>query len=190
MLYHTNCYFYMNAYLILSDLILSYLILSYLILSYLILSYLILSHLILSYLILSYLILSYLILSYFILSYFILSYLILSYLILSYLILSYFILSYLILFLSSSLLLFLIIFARYDALIMLQYLKCYCYFPFFLTYNLFLHFMWRQICCDCDGKIPQWASVTLGVFMCLECSGRHRSLGIYLSKNNLESQFF
>ena len=39
----------------------------------------------------------------------------------------------------------------------------------------------NNICVDCDARGPQWASVSLGVFMCLECSGRHRALGVHLS---------
>lgn len=39
----------------------------------------------------------------------------------------------------------------------------------------------NNTCVDCDGKNPQWASVSFGVFMCLECSGRHRSLGVHIS---------
>ena len=39
----------------------------------------------------------------------------------------------------------------------------------------------NNICCDCDDKNPQWASVSFGIFMCLECSGRHRSLGVHIS---------
>lgn len=39
----------------------------------------------------------------------------------------------------------------------------------------------NNICCDCEDKNPQWASVSFGVFMCLECSGRHRALGVHIS---------
>ncbi|XP_019132919.2 arf-GAP with coiled-coil, ANK repeat and PH domain-containing protein 2 isoform X2 [Larimichthys crocea] len=40
----------------------------------------------------------------------------------------------------------------------------------------------NQRCCDCGEDEPRWASINLGVTMCIECSGIHRSLGVHLSK--------
>lgn len=31
-------------------------------------------------------------------------------------------------------------------------------------------------CCDCREPAPEWASINLGVTLCIQCSGIHRSL--------------
>ncbi|DAZ95511.1 TPA: hypothetical protein N0F65_001850 [Lagenidium giganteum] len=36
-------------------------------------------------------------------------------------------------------------------------------------------------CADCKAVYPQWASVSFGILLCLECAGRHRSLGVNVS---------
>ncbi|PIN17510.1 hypothetical protein CDL12_09821 [Handroanthus impetiginosus] len=37
-------------------------------------------------------------------------------------------------------------------------------------------------CADCQSKAPRWASTNLGIFLCMQCSGIHRSLGVHISK--------
>jgi len=36
-------------------------------------------------------------------------------------------------------------------------------------------------CIDCNDHDPQWATVSYGALLCLNCSGRHRSLGVQVS---------
>lgn len=39
----------------------------------------------------------------------------------------------------------------------------------------------NERCIDCNASNPQWASIPFGILFCLECSGKHRALGVHIS---------
>ncbi|XP_034945178.1 centaurin-gamma-1A [Chelonus insularis] len=40
----------------------------------------------------------------------------------------------------------------------------------------------NDACADCGAANPDWASLNLGILVCIECSGIHRNLGSHISK--------
>lgn len=40
----------------------------------------------------------------------------------------------------------------------------------------------NDLCAECSSPEPDWASLNLGILLCIECSGAHRNLGVHISK--------
>lgn len=40
----------------------------------------------------------------------------------------------------------------------------------------------NDLCAECSAPEPDWASLNLGILLCIECSGVHRNLGVHISK--------
>lgn len=42
--------------------------------------------------------------------------------------------------------------------------------------------LFLSVCFDCPANSPDWASVSHGTLVCLHCAGRHRTLGVHVSR--------
>jgi ADP-ribosylation factor GTPase-activating protein 1 len=39
----------------------------------------------------------------------------------------------------------------------------------------------NRYCFDCNSPYPKWASLNHGIYICLNCAGLHRGLGVQMS---------
>ncbi|AQK53788.1 ADP-ribosylation factor GTPase-activating protein AGD2 [Zea mays] len=49
-------------------------------------------------------------------------------------------------------------------------------------FNLLRNIPGNDSCAECRSPDPDWASLNLGILICIECSGAHRNLGVHISK--------
>lgn len=56
------------------------------------------------------------------------------------------------------------------------------HFPLNSDCEQFYKIAGNERCCDCGSAEPKWASINLGITLCIACSGVHRSLGVHYSK--------
>jgi stromal membrane-associated protein len=55
-------------------------------------------------------------------------------------------------------------------------------YPHYKEINKLLQQPQNKHCADCNAENPTWASINIGVFVCINCAGIHRQLGVSLSK--------
>ncbi|KAL6899447.1 hypothetical protein ACP4OV_006105 [Aristida adscensionis] len=49
-------------------------------------------------------------------------------------------------------------------------------------FNILKNIPGNDSCAECRSPDPDWASLNLGILICIECSGAHRNLGVHISK--------
>lgn len=45
-----------------------------------------------------------------------------------------------------------------------------------------IHKPGNKLCSDCRAVNPRWASISLGILVCMRCSGHHRKMGTHISR--------
>ena len=50
-----------------------------------------------------------------------------------------------------------------------------------ITLNQIMKYPGNHKCCDCSSLDTDWGNINHGTFVCLECAGKHRALGVQVS---------